>query len=144
MHSSSPALEIGKSKSVESAENSYRRLHNNAICLLMFFELLFSLRLLLVLASSFFKFSRVSGAAITSSVTLMTSVTASRWVTSPHSGETRRATREKNSRHMRDLVRDDPSTGEHMIQQNEKVSKRPWNALKIIGRAWNNAKRKKD
>lgn len=42
--------------------------------------------------------------------------------------------REKNSRHMRDLVRDDPSTGEHMIQQNKKkVSKDLETLLKLLG-----------
>lgn len=84
MHSSSPALEIGKSKSVESAENSYRRLHNNAICLLMFFELLFSLRRLLVLASSFFKFfeSLRGGDNKFGYAGDFEAVTASRWITS--------------------------------------------------------------
>lgn len=55
-------------------------------------------------------------------------------ITSPHSGETRAAMREKNSKHMRDLVRDDPSTGEHMIQQNKKESRKDLETLlKLLG-----------
>lgn len=43
--------------------------------------------------------------------------------------------RGKNSKHTRDLVRDDPSTGEHMIQQNNKKESRKdlETLLKLLG-----------